>query len=211
MAVTAGWHSTLFPPYFVAGAIFSGCAMVITLLMPMTYLFKWHDYVNMWHFDNLAKMCLLTSGILTYSYSMEYFIAWYSQNPYEWAIFSWRATGHYAWAFWLMVFCNCVAPLFLYFKSIRQNPLILFIISLIINVGMWFERFNIVVSSLAHNFDPAGWDNYWPTMVEWSILLGSAGWFFFWFLLFCKVMPAVAITEIKEQIPPPLKGALEAK
>lgn len=211
MAITAGWHSTIFPPYFVAGAIFSGCAMVITLLLPMTYIFKWQDYVNLWHFESLAKMCLLTSGILTYAYGMEYFIGWYSQNPYEWQIFYWRATGEYGWAFWTMVFCNCVAPIPWYFKSLRTNVYWLFIISIFINIGMWFERFNIVVSSLAHNFDPATWWYYWPTNVEWGIMLGSFGWFGFWFLLFLQVLPAVAIAEIKEMIAPPVKGALEAK
>jgi Ni/Fe-hydrogenase subunit HybB-like protein len=211
MSSVAGWHSTIFPPYFVAGAIFSGCGMVITLLLPMTYAFKWFDYVNMWHFDNLAKMCLLTSGILTYAYGMEYFIGWYSQNPYEWAIFTWRATGEYAWAFWTMVFCNCVAPLVWYKKSWRTNPVILFVVSIFINIGMWFERFNIVVSSLAHNFDPATWWYYMPSPIEWGVMVGSFGWFGFWFLLFLQTLPAIAIAEIKEMIAPPVKGALEAK
>ncbi len=211
MSSVAGWHSTIFPPYFVAGAIFSGCGMVITLLLPMTYAFKWFDYVNMWHFENLAKMCLLTSGILTYAYGMEYFIGWYSQNPYEWAIFSWRATGEYAWAFWTMVFCNCVAPLVWYKKSWRTNPVILFVVSIFINIGMWFERFNIVVSSLAHNFDPATWWYYMPSPIEWGVMIGSFGWFGFWFLLFLQTLPAIAIAEIKEMIAPPVKGALEAK
>ena len=211
MAVTAGWHSTIFPPYFVAGAIFSGCAMVITLLMPMTIIFKWHDYVNTWHFENLAKMCLLTSAILTYAYGTEYFIGWYSQNPYEWDIFYWRATGEYASAFWLMVVCNCVIPLVWYSKKMRTNWMVLYIVAAFVNVGMWFERFNIVVSSLAHNFDPATWWWYWPSAIEWGILIGSVGWFSFWFMLFLKVLPAVAIAEIKEMIAPPVKGALEAK
>jgi molybdopterin-containing oxidoreductase family membrane subunit len=211
MAITGGWHSTIFPPYFVAGAIFSGCAMVITLLMPMTYIYDWHDYVNTWHFENLAKMCLLTSGILTYAYGIEYFIGWYSQNPFEWDIFYWRATGEYAWAFWLMVFCNCVAPIIWYSKKMRTNPMCLFFVSLIINVGMWFERFNIVVSSLSHNFDPATWWYYWPSAIEWGIMIGSVGWFSFWFMLFIQVMPSVAVAEIKEMIAPPVKGSLEAK
>ena len=206
MANTAGWHSTIFPPYFVAGAIYSGCGMVLTLLIPMSYLFKWGDYVNNWHYNNLAKMCLLTSGILTYAYAMEYFIAWYSQNPYEQAIFWWRMTGDYAWAFWLMVFCNCVAPLPMYSERVRHNPAILFIISIFINIGMWMERFNIVVSSTAHSFDPATWANYWPTWTEFGVTVGSFGWFSFWFLLFCKTLPGVAITEIKEMIAPPVKG-----
>jgi len=208
-ANTAGWHSTIFPPYFVAGAIYSGCGMVMTLLIPMTYIFKWHEYINNWHFENLAKMCLLTSAILTYAYGMEYFIGWYSQNPYEQEIFYWRATGPYAWAFWLMVFCNCVAPLPMYWKKIRTNPTLLFIISIFINIGMWMERFNIVISSPAHDFDPATWGGYVPTIVELGVTIGSFGWFFFWFLLFCKTLPAVAITEIKEMIAPPTRGGAE--
>jgi len=211
MADTAGWHSTIFPPYFVAGAIFSGCAMVITLLMPMTYIYKWEEYVNIWHFENLAKMCLFTGAILTYAYGMEYVVAWYSQNPYEQAIFYWRTNGDYAAPFWLMVFCNCVSPLPLWFKKVRTNPLALFVISIFINIGMWFERFNIIVSSIAHNFDPATWWYYWPSAIEWGILVGSFGWFGFWFLLFCQTLPAVAITEIKEMVIPPVRGPLEAK
>ncbi len=209
-ANTAGWHSTIFPPYFVAGAIYSGCGMVLTLLIPMTYMFKWHDYVNNWHFENLAKMCLLTSAILTYAYGVEYFIGWYSQNPFEQEIFYWRATGPYAWAFWLMVFCNCVAPIPMYWKSIRTSPVWLFVISIFINIGMWMERFNIVISSPAHDFDPATWGSYSPTIVELAITVGSFGWFFFWFLLFCKTLPVVAITEIKEMIAPPMRGGNHA-
>ncbi len=211
MANTAGWHSTIFPPYFVAGAIFSGCAMVITLLMPMTMLFGWKEYVNTWHFENLAKMCLLTSGILTYAYGMEHFIAWYSQNPHEQEIFMWRIFGDYDWAFLLMVFCNCVAPLVWYFPKARTHWPTLFIVSLIINVGMWMERFNIVVSSTAHSFDPAMWRYYWPSGTEWGVLAGSVGWFCFWFLLFARVMPSIAISEVKEMVAPPVKGSLGAK
>ncbi len=209
VANTAGWHSTIFPPYFVAGAIYSGCGMVLTLLIPMAYLFKWHDYINTWHFDNLAKMCCLTSAILTYAYGIEYFIGWYSQNPYEQEIFYWRATGDYAWAFWLMVFCNCVVPIPMYFKSVRSSPVALFLLSILVNVGMWMERFNIVVSSTAHDFEPQAWGNYYGSMTEAAITIGSFGWFFFWFLLFCKTFPAIAITEIKEMIAPPTKGGQE--
>jgi molybdopterin-containing oxidoreductase family membrane subunit len=211
MANTAGWHSTIFPPYFVAGAIFSGCAMVITLLMPMSYIFGWKEYVNTWHYESLAKMCMLTSGILTFAYAQEYFIGWYSQSPYEWEIFWWRATGEYAWAFWLMVFCNCVAPIAFYRRWFRTNPYALWIIAAVINVGMWMERFNIVVSSTAHSFDPAMWRMYAPSLVEYGIMIGSCGWFCMLFLLFCKTMPGVAITEIKELVAPPVKGTLEAK
>ena len=187
--------------------------MVITLLMPMTYAFDWHKYVNIWHFESLAKMCLLTSAILTYAYGMEYFIGWYSQNPYEQAIFFYRADpwSEYGWAFWIMIFCNCIAPLVWYSKKARTNPVVLFVISIFVNIGMWFERFNIVVSSTAHGLDPATWWFYWPSHIEWGILLGSCGWFFTWFLVFAKTFPAIAITEIKEMVPPPLKGSLEGK
>ena len=157
MSQTMGWHSTLFPPYFVAGAIFSGCAMVITLLLPMTKIFDWEEkgYINMWHMDNLAKMCLLTGGILTYAYATEHYIAWYSDNPYEWGIFYYRMVGDYWWVFWTMVICNCVIPLLWWFKKMRTSFWPLMIVSIAINIGMWFERYNIIASALAHQYDPA--------------------------------------------------------
>ena len=208
MSQTMGWHSTLFPPYFVAGAIFSGCAMVITLLLPMTKIFDWEEkgYINMWHMDNLAKMCLLTGGILTYAYATEHYIAWYSDNPYEWGIFYYRAVGEYWWVFWTMVICNCVIPLLWWFKKMRTSFWPLMIVSIAINIGMWFERYNIIASALAHQYDPASWVYYSPTWVEMGILVGSFGWFGLWFLLFIKIMPSVAIAEIKEAIRPPLKS-----
>ncbi|MEC8191166.1 MAG: NrfD/PsrC family molybdoenzyme membrane anchor subunit [Myxococcota bacterium] len=205
MAQTAGWHSTLFPPYFVAGAIFSGCAMVITLLMPLSVIFKWDKYINEWHFEHLAKMCLLTGAILTYAYVMEHFIAWYSDNPYEWGIFKYRAVGDYWWVFWIMVVCNCVIPLVWWWKKARTNYWCLWIVSIFINIGMWFERFNIIASSLAHQFDPAAWTYYLPNYIEIGVLIFSFAWFFLWFLLFVKVMPSVAIAEVKELLPPPLR------
>ncbi len=211
MSQTMGWHSTLFPPYFVGGAIFSGCAMVITLLLPLSKVFKWDEYINVWHFESLAKMCLLTGGILTYAYAIEHYVAWYSDNPYEWGIFVFRATGEdYAWVFYMMVFCNCIAPLIWWVKSMRRNLAVLFVVSIIINIGMWFERYNIIASSLAHQYDPASWVFYAPTWVEMGILIGSFGWFFTWFLLFIKVMPSVAVAEVKELLRPPLKSDEEA-
>ena len=228
MAQTMGWHSTLFPPYFVAGAIFSGCAMVITLMMPLSAIFGWdigpdgkkvtnehskHEqdvYIGVWHLESLAKMCLLTGGILTYAYGVEHYIAWYSDNPYEWGIFEYRLFGEYDWVFAMMVFCNCLAPLVWWKKSWRRNYTILFVVSIIINVGMWFERYNIIASALAHQYDPAAWTLYTPNWVEWGIMAGSFGWFFTWFLLFIRVMPSVAIAEIKELVRPPLKSDEEA-
>jgi molybdopterin-containing oxidoreductase family membrane subunit len=224
MAQTMGWHSTLFPPYFVAGAIFSGCAMVITLMLPLSVIFKWdygpdgkritHEhckyqkdsYISVWHLENLAKMCLLTGGILTYAYAVEHYIAWYSDNPYEWGIFHYRLVGEYDWVFQMMVICNCIIPLVWWKKSWRRNYLCLFVVSIIINIGMWFERYNIIASALAHQYDPAAWTVYTPNWVEIGIMIGSFGVFFVLFLMFIKVMPSVAIAEIKELVRPPLKS-----
>ena len=206
MAQTPGWHSTIFPPYFVAGAIFSGCAMVITLMLPLAKIFNLESYMHVWHFEHLAKLCLFTGAILTYAYGTEYFIAWYSDNPYEWGTFMDRVYGNYWWVFATMVFCNCLAPLPWYFKKVRTNYTWLFVISILINVGMWFERYNIIASSLSHSFDPAAWVYYVPTYIEWGIMLGSFAWFFLWFLLFVKIMPSVAIAELKEALRPPLKS-----
>jgi Ni/Fe-hydrogenase subunit HybB-like protein len=205
MAQTAGWHSTLFPPYFVAGAIFSGCAMVITLLVPMTKVFKWEAYINIWHFEQLAKMCMLTGGILTYAYLTEHYIAWYSDNPYEWGVFVDRIVGKYDWVFVTMVLCNCVIPLLWWSKKIRTSWFGLFSISIVINIGM-FERFNIIASALAHQYDPNSWTYYVPSYIEWGIMMGSFGWFGLWFVLFLKIMPSVAVAEIKELLRPPLKS-----
>lgn len=210
MADTPGWHSTIFPPYFVAGAIFSGCAMVITLMLPLSKLFQLEEYIHIWHFEHLAKLCLFTGSILTYAYGTEYFIAWYSDNMYEWSTFTDRVTGQYWWVFAMMVACNCTIPLLWWFKKIRTNFVGLFVISIVINIGMWFERYNIIASSLAHGFDPAAWVWYQPTYIEIGILIGSFAWFFLWFLLFVKIMPSVAIAEVKEQIRPPLKSDEEA-
>jgi molybdopterin-containing oxidoreductase family membrane subunit len=210
MAQTAGWHSTLFPPYFVGGAIFSGCAMVITLMLPLSLLFKLEDYIHVWHFEHLAKLCLFTGGILTYAYGTEYFIAWYSDNPYEWGTFVDRVVGKYWWVFGTMVLCNCTIPLLWWFKKVRTSFVGLFAVSIVVNIGMWFERYNIIASSLAHSFDPGAWVYYTPTYIEIGILIFSFAWFFLWFLLFVKIMPSVAIAEVKETLRPPLKHDEEA-
>src|SRR5687767_10629413 len=156
------------------------------LMLPMTYRSTYYPYTTLCHSFSIAKIGMLTSAILTYAYGMEYFVAWYSQNPYEQAIFYWRAVGDYAPQFWMMVFCNCVAPLVWYSKAMRTNVWSLFIVSILINIGMWLERFNIIVSSLTHNFDPAMWSYYTPTWVEGFIFIGSFGWFLTLFLIFCK-------------------------
>lgn len=207
MSIVPGWHSTIFAPYFVAGAIFSGLAMVLTLLIPLRRIFGLEAYITDYHFDNLGKMIILTSLILSYSYASEFFIAWYSANPYERSIFWYRAVGDYAPLFWLMVTCNCAVPLLLCWKSIRTNTLWLFGIALLVNVGMWLERFVIIVSSLSHEFDPAAWGLYQPSWVEVGMTVGSFAWFFLFFLLFVKFLPLVSLAEVKEHLPPAESGS----
>jgi len=203
MAIVPGWHATIFAPYFVAGAIFSGCGMVITILVPLRKAFHLERYIQVRHFENLAKLCLLTSSIVGYAYITEYFVAWYSGNPIERASFYDRAFGAYWWATWIMITCNVFIPLVLWSKRIRTNITALFVISIFINIGMWFERFVIIVSSLAHEFEPWQWAYYIPNWNELGILVGSFCWFSMWFLLFIKFFPAIAIAEVKESLPPP--------
>ncbi len=205
VGIVPGGHSTIFAPYFVAGAIFSGVAMVITLTVPLRKAFHLEDYISTYHLDKLAKLLLLTSLIVFYAYAVEFFIAWYSGSQFERAIFWDRITGQYAWASWIMYTCNCFIPMALWFKRVRTSWFWMFIVSIFVNIGMWFERFVIIIQSLAHEFMPYMWDYYTPTWVEWGITVGSFAWFFMWFLLFIKFMPSMAIAELKELLPPRLK------
>jgi molybdopterin-containing oxidoreductase family membrane subunit len=198
VAIVPGWHSTLFAPYFVAGAIFSGLAMALTLLIPARKILHLEEYITLNHLENVAKLILVTSLIVTYSYLIEFFFAWYSENPYEQTVYMSRAVGDYAPLFWLMVVCNCLAPMLFFIPSARRNTALLFVVSLLINVGMWTERFVIIAGSLARQFDVTTWGDYGPSWVEWSILLGSLCWFLFWFLLFIRHLPAIPIAEVKE-------------
>lgn len=198
MAQLPGWHSTIFAPYFVAGAIFSGCGLVLTLLIPMRRLMRLESVITPWHLDNLAKVILLMSLVVTYSYLTEAFIAWYSANPFEQMAFHMRYWGPYGPLFWLMVFCNCVVPLALFAPRIRRSMTALFVISILINVGMWTERFVIIAGSLATNFMPSQWAFYKPTWVEITITAASFAWFLMWFTLFAKFLPIVSMTEVKE-------------
>ena len=200
VAIVPGWHSTLFAPYFVAGAIFSGLAMVLTLIIPARKILHLGEYITSHHLENVAKLILVTSLIVTYSYLIEFFFAWYSENPYEQTVYMSRAVGDYAPLFWLMVVCNCLAPMLFFIPSARRNTALLFVVSLLINVGMWTERFVIIAGSLARQFDVTTWRNYGPSWVEWSILLGSLCWFLFWFLLFIRHLPAIPMAEVKEAI-----------
>jgi len=208
MGIVPGWHATIFAPYFVAGAIYSGVAMVVTLIVPIRKAFKLERYITVVHFENLSKLLLLTGMIVGYSYLTEYFIAWYSGNPFERASFWNRAFGNYWWASWTMLLCNGVLPLLLWFRKVRRSIPALFVLSLFVNLGMWFERFVIIVVSLSHEFEPYAMGHYTPSWVDWTILAGSFGWFFMWFLLFAKNFPTVSVTEVKEIIPlPRRKGA----
>ncbi len=200
MSNVPGWHTTIFPPYFVAGAIFSGLAMVMTITIPMRKAFELEKYLTIWHYEKMSQLIMFTSGIVTYAYVTEFYIAWYSNNQFEQYQFWFRPFGYFAPAFWMMIFCNCVAPLSLWWKKCRTNLVWLMILSIIINIGMWFERFNIILQSLTVEFDPAAWGNYNFSWIEAGITLGSFGWFFCFLLPFIKFFPSVSITEVKEVV-----------
>src|SRR5216110_1963971 len=209
-----GWHTTIFPPYFVAGAIFSGFGMVLTLLIPLRKVCKLEDVITVRHVELMCKVTLATGSIVGYAYAMEFFIAWYSGNPYEQYVFLNRAFGPYGWAYWIMISCNVLTPQFFWFKRIRTNMLIVFILSIFVNIGMWFERFVIVVTSLHREFLPSNWSYYSPTWVDICTYLGTFGLFFTFFLLFIRFVPLIAIAEVKAVTPQadphhPLGGAKE--
>jgi Ni/Fe-hydrogenase subunit HybB-like protein len=207
MSIIPGWHTTIFPPYFVAGAIHSGLAMVITLLIPLRVLLHVKHIVTIRHLQALALFTIATGLFVGHAYLIEFFIAAYSGNTYEFAIFNsletGRPFGHYAVGFWIMAICNCVAPLLFAFRRIRSSIAWLFILSILINVGMWFERFVIIVTSLSNDFIPYSWGYYRISLVEGIILVGSFAWFLLQFLLFAKHLPTISMTEVKEIIPPP--------
>ena len=206
LGIVPGWHSTIFAPYFVAGAIHSGLAMVLTLLIPMRRLLKLEDIISMYVLENVAKTIVFTGLIMGYSYATELFMAWYSGNLVERAVFDWRATGPYGFLFWVMIVCNSIVPLFFFLKRIRTSLAAMMIISILINIGMYYERYVIILSSVAHEFDPYSWGRYFgPTCVEFGILIGSFSLFFLLFVLFAKFIPTVSITELKEDQPMPVK------
>jgi len=196
-----GWHTTIFPPYFVAGAIFSGFGMVLTLMIPIRTWFGITHIVTIKHLESMAKVILLTGTLVGYAYGMEFFIAWYSGNPYETFVFINRAFGDYAWAYWIMVSCNVITPQFIWSKKIRRSPTALFILSIFVNIGMWFERFVIVVTSLHHDFLPSSWAYYRPTFWDVSTFLGSIGLFLTLFSLFLRYLPVIAMAEVKSVLP----------
>jgi Ni/Fe-hydrogenase subunit HybB-like protein len=198
LAIVPGWHSTIFAPYFVAGAIHSGLAMVLTLMIPIRKIFHYEALITMDILDNVAKTIIFTGLIVGYAYGAEYFMAWYSHNVVEQESFRWRAFGHYSVQFWIMVVCNSVVPLLFFLKRVRRSIPWLIGISILINIGMWYERFVIIIGGVAHDFLPNAWDTYSPSAIEYGILVGSFSLFFFLFLLFVKHLPSVSMTEMKE-------------
>lgn len=192
-----GWHTTIFPPYFVAGAIFSGFGMVVTLLVPVRAIYKLKDVITLRHLDNMNKIILATGSLVGLAYATEFFMAWYSKNPYEVFAFWNRAFGPYWWAYWIMVSCNVISPQLFWFKFFRTNAVAMWIVSIFVNIGMWFERFVITVTSLSRDFLPASWGYFTPTWVDLGMLVGSFGLFFTLFSLFCRYLPIVAIAEVK--------------
>ena len=201
VSVIPGWHATIFPPYFVAGAVYSGFAMVLTLMLPVRALFRLQDFVTMRHVENMAKVMLATGLIVFYGYNMEAFMAWYSGNKYESFMMYNRMTGPYAWAYWALIFCNGVVPQILWIKKVRQNIIVLWVISLIVNVGMWLERFVIVVTSLHRDFLPSSWGIYWPTIWDWGMYIGTMGFFLMLMILFVRFLPMIPMFEIKTLLP----------
>lgn len=191
-----GWHTTIFPPYFVAGAVFSGFGMVLTLMIPAREWFGLKDIVTMRHIDCMCKIIIATGTMVGFAYLTEFFIAWYGGNPYEQFCFTNRAFGPNWWAYWTMVSCNVISPQLFWFKAVRNNPLIIFIISIFVNIGMWFERF-VIILSLDRAFLPGSWQEFAPTWIDIGMLIGSFGLFFTLFLLFCRFLPIVAMAEVK--------------
>jgi len=192
-----GWHTTIFPPYFVAGAIFSGFAMVVTLLVPCREFFGLKEIITIRHLENMNKIIMVTGLMVGYAYGVEFFIAAYSGNEVEKFTFLNRAFGPYAWAYWIMVSCNVISPQIFWFKKARTNVWIMFVVSIFVNIGMWFERFVITVTSLANDFVPSAWDYYVPTWVDLGIMAGAFGLFFTCFCLFCRFLPFIAMSEVK--------------
>ncbi len=196
-SLVPGWHTTIFPPYYVSGAVFSGFAMVLTLMIITRKVMHYEHYITVNHLEAMAKIILLTGSIVGLAYMTELFIAWYSGNPYEQYAFLNRVNGPYGWAYAIMVSCNLIFPQLLWFQKLRRNLVMLFLLSILVNIGMWFERFVIIVVSLHRDFLPSSWAMYHPTIIEFGTLLGTFGLFFTCFLLFIRVIPMIAIWEIK--------------
>jgi len=201
IGIVPGWHATIFPPYFVAGAIYAGFAMVLTLAIPLRKLYGLEDFITMRHLKNMAKIMLATGLIVAYGYMMETFTAWYSGNTYEQFMILNRFTGPYAVMYWSLIICNVVIPQILWMKRVRNNILMLFLVSLVVSVGMWLERYIIIVVSLHRDFLPSSWGNYTATVWDWSMFLGTIGLFFALMFLFIRFLPMISIFEMRTILP----------
>ena len=201
VSVLPGWHATIFPPYFVAGAIYSGFAMVMTLAIPLRRFYHMEDFITMRHIHNMTKVMLVTGMIVAYGYANEAFFAWFSGNPYEAYMMLNRMTGPYAWSYWALIFCNGVVPQTLWIKKLRTNTTWLFIMSLIVSVGMWLERFVIIVTSLHSDFLPSSWGMYYPTFWDFLTYFGTVGLFITLFFLFIRFVPMISIFEVRTLLP----------
>ncbi|HEY7161782.1 MAG TPA: NrfD/PsrC family molybdoenzyme membrane anchor subunit [Acidobacteriota bacterium] len=201
IGIIPGWHATIFPPYFVAGAIYAGFAMVLTLAIPIRAVYGLQDFITMRHLQNMAKIMLAMGLLVGYGYMMETFMSWYSGNPYEkFAIWN-RMTGPYKWFYWSLILCNIVTPQFLWSPKVRNNTTLLFLISLVVGVGMWLERFVIVVVSLHRDFLPSSWGHYTGTRFDWSMFIGTIGLFLTLLFLFIRVLPMISIFEMRTLLP----------
>ncbi len=210
-SLVPGWHTTIFPPYFVAGAIFSGFGMVLTLLVIGREVLNQKDYITVEHLDAMCRVVMVTGTMVGIAYITEFFVAAYSGVEYEQYAFINRATGPYWWAYWTMMSCNLIAPQVFWFRWARTTPWFIFILSIIVNIGMWFERFVIIVTSLHRDFLPSSWSMYTPTIVEVSILIGSFGLFFFFYFLFCRFLPTINMAELKSIVLTPHAKELQRK
>ncbi len=194
------WHATIFPPFFVIGAIFSGFAMVLVLAIPLRKWYGLEDFITDWHIDNCAKVMLATGLLVSYGYFSEVWMAWYSHSEYEWGTTWERMFGPYGWSYWCLIFCNFVAPQVLWIKKYRTHSGMLFLISIIALIGMWFERYVIVVT-LTREYMPSMWGRYAPTVWDWALYIGTFGMFFTFFMLFVRYVPMISMTEIRELLP----------
>ena len=201
IAILPGWHTTIFPPYFVAGAIYSGFAMVLTLAIPIRAVYGLEDFITMRHLQNMAKVMLVTGLIVAYGYATEGFIAWYSADKFEMYVPFNRMTGRYAVAYWALIACNVVIPQALWFRRVRSSVVLLFLMSLVVNTGMWLERFIIVVTSLHRDFLPSAWGMYLPTIWDWGTFIGTIGLFLALLFLFLRFLPMISIAEMRTMVP----------
>jgi Ni/Fe-hydrogenase subunit HybB-like protein len=201
VAQVPGWHATIFPPYFVAGAIYAGFAMVLTLAIPLRKAYGLQDFITTKHLENMGKVLLATSLIVVYGYSMEAFMAWYSGSPFERYMYWNRVTGHYWWTYWVLLGCNLVTPQLMWFRRFRTSVGWLFFVAMVVNVGMWLERFVIVVTSLHRDFVPSSWGIYSPTFWDWATFIGTIGLFLTLFFLFIRFLPAISIFEMRTLVP----------